>query len=196
MKALFDTNILIDYLKGIEPAQAELARYRQPLISIVTWMEILAGVRNEEEGDVVEMFLRDFRVVEVTRAITRSVSAVPSEPSAVKSSTVSRGIGAPKSGGSTWHVAHFAMTASTAQGSALEVSFVSVVSVSVSLHPTAESPKRSVTHARLCIGLGFARVVPPVMLGPSCAARAEGALTGESTCHVSSSGRYCAPTPE
>lgn len=71
MKALFDTNILIDYLKGIEPAQAELARYRQPLISIVTWMEILAGVRNEEEGDVVEMFLRDFRVVEVTRAIAR-----------------------------------------------------------------------------------------------------------------------------
>ena len=71
MKALFDTNILIDYLKGVESAQVELARYRQPLISIVTWMEVLAGVRNEEEGDVVEMFLRDFRIVEVTRGIAR-----------------------------------------------------------------------------------------------------------------------------
>ena len=71
MKALFDTNILIDYLKGSEPAQAELARYRQPLISIITWMEVLAGVRNEEEGDVVEMFLRDFRIVEMTRLIAR-----------------------------------------------------------------------------------------------------------------------------
>jgi predicted nucleic acid-binding protein len=58
VKALFDTNILIDYLKGIDAAQAELARHRQPLISIVTWMEVLAGVRTDEESDVVEMFLR------------------------------------------------------------------------------------------------------------------------------------------
>lgn len=74
MKALFDTNILIDYLKGIDAAQAELARYRQPLISIVTWMEMLAGVRTAEEGDVVEMFLRDFRIVEVTRGIAREAT--------------------------------------------------------------------------------------------------------------------------
>lgn len=76
MKALFDTNLLIDYLKGVEAAQVELARYRQSLISIVTWMEILAGVRNEEEGDVVEMFLRDFRIVEVTRAIAREATDI------------------------------------------------------------------------------------------------------------------------
>ena len=44
MKALFDTNILIDYLNGRDEAQRELAAYRQRLISIVTWMEVLAGV--------------------------------------------------------------------------------------------------------------------------------------------------------
>lgn len=76
MKALFDTNILIDYLKGIEPAQAELARYRQPLISIVTWVELQAGVRDEAEGDVIEMFLRDFRVVDLTRAIARDAAGI------------------------------------------------------------------------------------------------------------------------
>lgn len=76
MKALFDTNILIDYLKGVEPAQAELARHRQPLISIVSWMEVLAGVRSEEEGDVVEMFLRDFEVIELTRAIAREAAEI------------------------------------------------------------------------------------------------------------------------
>ena len=43
VKALFDTNILLDYLKGVEAAQVERARYRQPLISIVTWMEVLAA---------------------------------------------------------------------------------------------------------------------------------------------------------
>lgn len=76
VKALFDTNILIDYLKGIEPAQAELARYRQPLISIVTWVELQAGVRDEAESDVVEMFLRDFKVVDLTRAIARDAAGI------------------------------------------------------------------------------------------------------------------------
>lgn len=76
LKALFDTNILIDYLKGIEPAQAELVRHRQRLISIVTWVEVQAGVRNAEEADVVEMFLRDFQVVEVTRAIARDAAEI------------------------------------------------------------------------------------------------------------------------
>jgi len=76
VKALFDTNILIDYLKGVDAAQAELARYRQPLISIVTWMEVLAGVRTEEERDVVEMFLRDFRIVEVSRGIAREATEI------------------------------------------------------------------------------------------------------------------------
>ena len=76
MKALFDTNILIDYLKGLDAAQAEFDRYRHRLISIVTWVEVQAGVRNAEEGDVVEMFLRDFRVIDVTRAIARDAADI------------------------------------------------------------------------------------------------------------------------
>lgn len=71
MKALFDTNILIDYLNGVDAAQAELAAHRHRLISIVTWMEVLAGARSDAESDVIEMFLRDFRVVEVTRGVAR-----------------------------------------------------------------------------------------------------------------------------
>ena len=71
MKALFDTNILIDYLNGREAAKVELARYQHRLISVITWMEVLVGVANDAEADVVEMFLRDFRVVEITRGIAR-----------------------------------------------------------------------------------------------------------------------------
>ena len=71
VNALFDTNILIDYLSGIEGAKAELARYRAPLVSIVTWMEVLADARNADERDVIDMFLRDFRIVDVTRGIAR-----------------------------------------------------------------------------------------------------------------------------
>jgi predicted nucleic acid-binding protein len=71
VKALFDTNILIDYLAGIEAADTELGRYRDRLISEITWMEVLVGARTDEEADVVEMFLRDFKVVDVTRRVAR-----------------------------------------------------------------------------------------------------------------------------
>jgi predicted nucleic acid-binding protein len=71
VKVVFDTNILIDYLNGVEAAKAEIQRHRQRLISVVTWMEILVGSRNQEEEDVLEMFLRDFRLVDLTRGIAR-----------------------------------------------------------------------------------------------------------------------------
>lgn len=71
MKVLFDTNILIDYLNGIEKARTEIERHEQRLVSVVTWMEVLAGARDEAEEDVIDMFLRDFRIVDLTRRIAR-----------------------------------------------------------------------------------------------------------------------------
>ncbi len=73
MKALFDTNILIDYLNGVEAAKTEMDRPADRLVSIITWMEVLAGARDDEQEDVIEMFLRDFRIVEVTRRVARAV---------------------------------------------------------------------------------------------------------------------------
>jgi hypothetical protein len=71
VKSLFDTNILIDYLGGVEPARTEIARARERFISIVTWMEVLAGAHDADEEDVIDMFLRDFTVVDLTRRIAR-----------------------------------------------------------------------------------------------------------------------------
>ena len=76
MKALFDTNILIDYLNGVEAARTEIARQPDRLISAVTWMEVLIGIRTEGEEDVVEMFLRDFKVVDLTRRVSREAVAL------------------------------------------------------------------------------------------------------------------------
>ena len=53
MKALFDTNILIDYLNGIDAARQEIARYEHPSISLITWMEVLVGTTAEEEQKTV-----------------------------------------------------------------------------------------------------------------------------------------------
>ena len=76
MKRLFDTNILIDYLSGVEGAQSEIDGAPTRLISIVTWMEVLAGAHNEEEEDVIEMFLREFKVIDISRPIAREAVAI------------------------------------------------------------------------------------------------------------------------
>lgn len=55
MKALLDTNILIDYLNGVVEAKAEIELYHFPMISAITWMEVMVGV---ETGD--EEVVRDF----------------------------------------------------------------------------------------------------------------------------------------
>jgi predicted nucleic acid-binding protein len=39
MIAVFDSNIVIDFLNGIEPARIELALYKKAYISPITWIE-------------------------------------------------------------------------------------------------------------------------------------------------------------
>ena len=62
MKALFDTNILIDYLNGIELARDELDRFPEILISVITWAEVMVGTKPEDEA-VVRKFLARFKQV-------------------------------------------------------------------------------------------------------------------------------------
>lgn len=62
LSALFDTNILIDYLSGIPQAKKEIEKYSTRHISIITRMEVLVGV-SEEETDAVNRFLNSFAEV-------------------------------------------------------------------------------------------------------------------------------------
>ena len=43
VKALVDTNILIDFLSAVPAARDELNRYEEKAISVITWMEVLVG---------------------------------------------------------------------------------------------------------------------------------------------------------
>ena len=63
MKAVFDTNILIDYLNGVEKAKIELSLYSEKYISIITWMEVLIGCKTEEEAGVVKDYLKSFTLI-------------------------------------------------------------------------------------------------------------------------------------
>ena len=62
---LFDTCILIDYLRGIIEARAECGRHADRAISVITWMEVLAGATANNEDDT-RMLLRNFHLVALT----------------------------------------------------------------------------------------------------------------------------------
>ena len=68
MKALFDTNILIDFLNGIPAAREELNRYQEKSISIVAWMEVMAGAPPSAD-DATRTFLDGFEIVELDGAV-------------------------------------------------------------------------------------------------------------------------------
>ena len=68
VKALFDTNILIDFLNGAEAARDEIARYDEPAISIITWIEVMAGASAANAGPT-RAFLSRFEVIDLDEAI-------------------------------------------------------------------------------------------------------------------------------
>lgn len=76
--AAFDTNILLDALKGIVPAATELARYKRRYISRLTWAEIMACARPEDAGRA-ERFLSFFIVTEISEEVARRGAALRAE---------------------------------------------------------------------------------------------------------------------
>ena len=62
VKAVFDTNILIDFLTGRAEARDEIARFDAPAISIVTWMEVMV-VATEAEAAETRAWLSTFEVI-------------------------------------------------------------------------------------------------------------------------------------
>ena len=69
MKAVFDTNILIDYLNGLPQAREEIARYEDRFISRITWMEVLTGVLDTRHESSVRGFLSSFTVTELATPV-------------------------------------------------------------------------------------------------------------------------------
>ena len=68
VRALFDTNILIDYLVGIDAAKAEIERYEQRSISIITLMEVLMGAKPDNESSI-RAWLATFDLVPLDAAV-------------------------------------------------------------------------------------------------------------------------------
>lgn len=59
MIPVFDSNIVIDCLRKNPHAAAELEKYQQRYLSIVSWMEILVGAKNPNDEIFIRHFLMD-----------------------------------------------------------------------------------------------------------------------------------------
>lgn len=70
MRALFDTNILIDYLNAVPQARTELERYSDKAISIRTWMEVMVGPEPAVEAATLN-FLAEFDLIELDDSVAR-----------------------------------------------------------------------------------------------------------------------------
>ena len=75
VKALFDTNILIDYLNAVPQARVELDRYEAKSICVISWMEVLVGAPPEVE-EATRAFLAGFSLIELDSEIAERAVAL------------------------------------------------------------------------------------------------------------------------
>lgn len=76
MNAVFDTNVLIDNLNGVAAARAELTRYQTVTISVVTWIEVMAGAADDAEDRRLRAFLATFALQELTQEIADRAASI------------------------------------------------------------------------------------------------------------------------
>lgn len=72
---IFDTNIVIDWLRKRPQASGELRRYQRHRISRITWAEVLAG-EPVETREIVKELIAPFEVIEVDSRIAAAAADI------------------------------------------------------------------------------------------------------------------------
>ena len=68
MSAVFDTSVLVDYLRGIKSAKVVLAEFPHSSITVTTWIEVMAVAPQSLEAQT-RNFLRTFERLAINEAI-------------------------------------------------------------------------------------------------------------------------------
>ena len=66
MKAVIDSDVLIDFLQGIGAAKTEINRYASPLYSVISWMEIMCGAKSNRERESAENLFASMKRVDLS----------------------------------------------------------------------------------------------------------------------------------
>lgn len=71
MNAVFDTNIVIDALNGVQAADAEFGLYEHVFISRITWMEVLVGAQ-EDDAQLRDFLEIHFEIVDLELSVAET----------------------------------------------------------------------------------------------------------------------------
>jgi predicted nucleic acid-binding protein len=71
MKAVLDSDILIDFLQGVQAAADEIKSYDAPLYSVISWMEVMIGAETNDERIAADTLLESMRRVELTLVVAK-----------------------------------------------------------------------------------------------------------------------------
>lgn len=79
MTAVFDTNILIDFLNGSIKAANEIKLHKQRMISIISYIELLSGAYESLEEQIIREFLHEFRIINMNPTIADQAVTIRKE---------------------------------------------------------------------------------------------------------------------
>lgn len=69
VKAVIDSDVLIDFLQGIPEAETEINRYDEPLYSVISWMEVMCGAETEPERQAADALFGSMRIVDLSSQV-------------------------------------------------------------------------------------------------------------------------------
>ena len=72
---VFDTNIVMDWLRGLPQAEWELSRYARHRISRLTWLEVVAA-EPLETRDYVQGLIAPFEIIELDGRIATAAADI------------------------------------------------------------------------------------------------------------------------
>jgi predicted nucleic acid-binding protein len=78
MKALFDSNIIIDALNGHRKAKSEIAAWPDRAICVISFVEVMAGVLAGKEK-VTRDFLLGFKMIDVDSDVAEYAVSIQAE---------------------------------------------------------------------------------------------------------------------
>ncbi len=79
MRFLVDSCVLIDHLRGHAAATKFLEREGRAAVSVITWMEVMAGAADEAEGATLRAFLEGFELIAIDGPIAEEAVALRRE---------------------------------------------------------------------------------------------------------------------
>lgn len=71
MRLLIDSDVLIDFLRGLGPAVKYLDKVDAAAVSAITVAEVYSGARNADEESAIEDFLKSVAVLQVDLDVAR-----------------------------------------------------------------------------------------------------------------------------